>query len=101
MQEKESIMTVWCELKIPSFEITVQHHSASLVILHDGIFNPHLTTIEDSYILCLVHLAPTQTHPKARCSNSQSLIRNHSLWPGSLGTKPSLVGEKLSHGIDI
>ena len=31
MQEKESIMVVWCELKIPSLRITVRHHSASLV----------------------------------------------------------------------
>ena len=30
MQEKESIMVVRCELKIPSLWITVQHHSASL-----------------------------------------------------------------------
>ena len=32
MQEKESIMVVLCELKIPSLEITVRHHSASLVM---------------------------------------------------------------------
>ena len=53
MQEKESIMIVWCELKIPSLGITVRHHSASLVMpnsnLRDGIFIPHLTTITDSY----------------------------------------------------
>ena len=55
MQEKESIMIVRSELKIPSLGIIVRHHSASLVMPNsyprDGIFNPHLTTIKDSYIL--------------------------------------------------
>ena len=55
MQEKESIMVVWCELKIPSPGITVWHHPASLVMPNsyprDGIFNLHLTTIKDSYNL--------------------------------------------------
>ena len=55
MQETESIMVVRCELKIPSFGVTVQHHSVSLEMLnsyHSGrIFNLHLTTIKDSYIL--------------------------------------------------
>ena len=57
MQEKESIMVVRCELKIPSLGITVRHHSASLVLPNsymyprDRIFNQHLTTIKDSYIL--------------------------------------------------
>ena len=53
MQEKESIMVVRCELKIPSLWITVRHHSASLVMQNsypcDGIFNQHLTIIKDSY----------------------------------------------------
>ena len=53
MQEKESIVTVQCELKIPSLRITVRHHWASLVMLNsypcDGNLNPHLTTIKDSY----------------------------------------------------
>ena len=51
MQEIESIMVR--KLKIPSLGITVRHHSGSLVMPnsypHDGIFNPHLTTITDSY----------------------------------------------------
>ena len=59
MQEKESIMVVRCELKIPSIGITVRHHSASLVMPNsyprDGIFNPLFTTIKDSYI----HAYPT------------------------------------------
>ena len=46
MQERESMVVVRCELKIP-FWITVRHHSASLVMSNnyprDGIFNPHLT----------------------------------------------------------
>ena len=56
MQEKESIMVVRCELKIPSLRIhvTVRHHSGSLMMPNsyprDGIFNQHLTTIKDSYI---------------------------------------------------
>ena len=52
-------MVVRCELKIPSLGITVRHHSASLVMPNsyprDGIFNPHLTTIKDSYNLYLSH----------------------------------------------
>ena len=59
MQEKESIMVVRCELKIPSIGITVRHHSASLVMPNnyprDGIFNPLFTNIKDSYI----HAYPT------------------------------------------
>ena len=47
MQEKESIMVVRSELKTLSLGITVRHHSNSY--LRDGIFNPHLTTIKDSY----------------------------------------------------
>ena len=47
-------MAVWCKLKILSLWITVRHHAASLVMPNsyprDGIFNPHLTTIKDSYI---------------------------------------------------
>ena len=53
MQEKESIMVVWCKLKVPSLRITVRHHSASLAILNsyrrDIIFNPQLTAIKNSY----------------------------------------------------
>ena len=53
MQEKESVMVGRCELKIPSLGITVRHHSASLMMPNsyprDGIFNPHITTIKDSY----------------------------------------------------
>ena len=57
MQEKESIMVVQCELTFPSLRITVQHHSASFVMLNsyprDGIFKLHLTTIKDSYSVLL------------------------------------------------
>ena len=53
MQEKESIMVVWCKLKVPSHRITVRHHSASLAMLNsyrrDRIFNPQLTAIKNSY----------------------------------------------------
>ena len=48
MQEKESIVVVRCELKILSLGITVWHHEACSYP-DDGIFNPHLTTIKDSY----------------------------------------------------
>ena len=54
MQEKESVMVARFELKIPSLGITVQLHSANLVVPNsypsDRIFNPHLTTVKDSYI---------------------------------------------------
>ena len=50
-------MVVRQELEIPSLGITVWHHSTSLVMPNnfprDGIFNPHLTTIEDSYNLTI------------------------------------------------
>ena len=56
MQEKESIMALWCELKIPSLGITVRHHSASLMMSNsypcDGIFNLYHITIKDSYKTC-------------------------------------------------
>ena len=52
MQEKESIMVVWCKLKVPSLRITVRHRSASLAMLNsynrDRIFNLQLTTIKNS-----------------------------------------------------
>ena len=55
MRKIESVIVVRCEFKIPSLGITVRHHSASLVMPNsyprDGIFNPNLTTIKDSYIL--------------------------------------------------
>ena len=55
MQEKESVVVVRFELKIPSLGIIVLHHSSSLVMPNsyprDGIFNPNLTTIKDSYML--------------------------------------------------
>ena len=68
MQEKESIMTVRCQLKILSLGITVRHHSASLMVPNSyprgEIFNQHLTTIKDSYIL-----APN-TIPSYRTDNA-------------------------------
>ena len=42
MQEKESIMVVRCELKIPSLGMPNSYP-------RDGFVNPHLTTIKDSY----------------------------------------------------
>ena len=58
MQEKESTMVVWCELKILSLGITVRHHSANILMPnsypHDWTFNAHLTTIKDSYNIVLV-----------------------------------------------
>ena len=46
-------MVVRCEMKIPSLGITVRHHEAPNSYHHDGIFNPNLTTIKDSYIVCI------------------------------------------------
>ena len=60
MQEKESVMIIHFELKFPSLEITVRHHSASLIMPNsyprDGIFNLNLTTIEDFYNLTHVNV---------------------------------------------
>ena len=48
-------MVVLYDLKIPSLEITVRHHSANLVMSNSypryRIFNPHLTIIKESYNL--------------------------------------------------
>ena len=53
MQEKEPIIVVWYKLKVPSLRQTVRYHSASLAMLNsysrDGIFNPQLTAIKNSY----------------------------------------------------
>ena len=53
MQEKESIMVVGPKSKIPSLGKPAQHHLASLMMPNsyppDKIFNPHHTTIKDSY----------------------------------------------------
>ena len=57
MQKKESIMVVWCELKILSLGITVRHHLAGLVMPNsyprDGIIYLHLTIIIDSNVIRL------------------------------------------------
>ena len=53
MQEKVSIMGVWCGQKNPSLGITVRHHSASLVMPisdpRDRFFNPHHAPMKDTY----------------------------------------------------
>ena len=60
MQGKESIMVVRYELKIPSLGINVRQYLASLVMpdgySRDGILNPHITAIKDSYNACQVFL---------------------------------------------
>ena len=44
-------MVVRCKLKIPSLRISVRHHEAQPNSYpNDGIFNPHPTTLKDSYI---------------------------------------------------
>ena len=49
---------------------------------------------EDIFFTCHIW-RPTLIHPIAPCSNSPSLIRNHSLWPGTSRTEPNLVGENV------
>ena len=55
MQEKVSIMGVWCGQKNLSLGITVRHHSASLVMPisdpRDRFFYPHHTHMIDTYII--------------------------------------------------
>ena len=51
MQEKENVMFVRCELKIPSLEKPVRHHSASLVLSNSYPSNPRRKTFKDSYVL--------------------------------------------------
>ena len=66
MQEKESIMFVWCKLKVPSLRITVRHHSASLATLKsyrfDRIFNPQLTAIKMLIIKKMCNVRTFVTH---------------------------------------
>ena len=90
MQEKESSALVRCDWKILSPGITVWHHSASLLMPnsypHDGIFNPHLTTITDSYILSykldrikrIWYLSPM------RAAKVQASLRIHAVSPEPL-----------------
>ena len=55
MQERVSIMDVWCGYKNSSLGITVRHHSASLVMLisdpRDRFLYPHHTSMKDTYNL--------------------------------------------------
>ena len=112
MEEKESIMVVRCELKIPSLRITVRHHLASLKIPNsypgDGIFNPHLTTIKGSYNLtgfvrlelavrkqadkekAELGLSPEGTPDHFLISAKNINLKNISLWNGQY----SILGQK-------
>ena len=55
MQENKSIMVMSCELKFSSLGVMVWHYLASLVMPNSypcyGMFNSHLTTFKESYIL--------------------------------------------------
>ena len=62
MQEKESIMVVWCELKILSLGITVQHHSASLMM-------------PNSYPLCIRAVSPEPSLLAHTSSESRGTFR--------------------------
>ena len=57
------INNIRCKLKMPSPGITVQNRSASLVMPNSypryGIFNPHLTTIIDSFFFLHTLLSTT------------------------------------------
>ena len=59
MQERVSIMGVWCGQKNLSLGITVRHHSASLVMPisdhRDRFFYPHHTPMTDTYYPAWVH----------------------------------------------
>ena len=66
MQEKESIMVVWCKLKVPSLRITVRLYSASLAMLNsyrrDRIFNPQLIAIKILIIKKMCNVRTFVTH---------------------------------------
>ena len=74
MQEKVSIMGVWCGQKNLSLGITVRHHSASLVMPisdpRDRFFYPHHTPIKDTYYL-------TQDRIKITCILCIGCIGSH------------------------
>ena len=94
-------MVVRCKLKIPSLGITVRHHSAILVMPNsypcNGIFNPHLTTIKDSYILrkwhklqCSVGLCDGKSLWAVTWQNQQNVCA-HSKDSDQPGHPPSLI----------
>ena len=60
MQEKESIMVVWCNLKMSSLGITVRHDSASFLVPNSylcyRIFNLHLTISKDTVSIFYTYL---------------------------------------------
>ena len=65
-QEKESVMVVWCKLKVPSLRMTVRQHSASLAMLNsyrrDRIFNPLLKAFKILIIKKLCNVRTFVTH---------------------------------------
>ena len=59
MQEKETIMVVWCTLKVPSLKLTVRHRSASLAML-----NSYRTFVTHEYEIVFVHTYVTDENVK-------------------------------------
>ena len=59
-------MVVKCKLKVPSFRLTVWHHTVSLMIQNsyprEGIFNPRLATIKESSNLILGQVARSDAY---------------------------------------
>ena len=88
MQDKESIMVDWSELKIRSIGIAGRHHSASLAMPNgyprDRIFSPHLTIFKDSNTTKMNNVRTYVKHeyevlfcPSLCCKNVKHVWSNH------------------------
>ena len=77
MQEKESIMLVRCELKIPSLGITVRHHEANRLMPnsypHDRIMVNFAITERNIYLGNMTHVKSIDLD---RTSVSNALFQN-------------------------
>ena len=61
MQEKESIMVVWCKLKVPSLRITVRYHSASLAMLNSVVTEFSIRSSQPLKILTVKKMCNVRT----------------------------------------
>ena len=67
MQEKESIMVVRCELKIPSLGISVRQHSASLVMPNSyfSMISQRLKSLLNHSVKVMLKIISNRLQPQA------------------------------------
>ena len=85
MQEKESIMVVWCKLKVPSLRITVRHHWTSLAMpksyRHERIFNPQLKPLKILIIKKMCNVQTCVTHEYEIFFVHTYVTHENVIWP--------------------